>query len=61
MDYIIAIYNALMDYQIELAVGIIFIIWLVVRGGDFLAWVIGKLKRKKVVLDEKKEENKSGT
>ncbi len=52
MDIAIEIWNILWDYQIPIAFVIVLAISTVVRGGDLLRWLIGK-----VVGKDKRESN----
>ena len=47
MDTAIEIWNLLWDYQIHIAVAIVFVIWLIVRGADTVNWVYRKLSGKR--------------
>ena len=44
MEIAVDIWNALWDNQIEIAVFFVFLIWMVVRGGDVLRWIWRKLR-----------------
>ena len=44
MNTAVDIWNALWDNQIEIAVFFVFLIWMVVRGGDVLRWIWRKLR-----------------
>lgn len=43
MDTAVNIWNLLWDYQIEIAVFFVFLIWMVVRGWDLFRWIFRKL------------------
>jgi hypothetical protein len=46
MDTAVNIWNLLWDYQIHIAVTIVFLIWFLVRGSDTIRWIWRKLRGK---------------
>jgi hypothetical protein len=46
MDTAVNIWNLLWDYQIHIAVTIVFLIWFLVRGSDIIRWILRKLRGK---------------
>lgn len=45
MDTAVNIWNLLWDWQIPIAVALVFVIWLVVRGTDVTRWLIRLFRR----------------
>jgi len=45
MDTAVNIWNLLWDWQIPIAVALVFVIWLVVRGSDVSRWLIRQFRR----------------
>lgn len=45
METTVSIWNLLWDYQVHIAVILVLVVWLVVRGSDVMRWVIRLFRR----------------
>ena len=51
----VEIWNFLWDNQVAIAFVLVLAVWIVVRGGDLIRWIIRKLRKKPSLSEEQAE------